>query len=54
MPRWTWAELERRYIARVVRRASSLSEAARQLGLHRRTLQRKLDNLRIERDGCLR
>lgn len=51
MPRWTLAELERRYIARAVQRARSLSAAARQLGLHRRSLQRKLDKLGITRSG---
>lgn len=51
MPRWTLDELERRYIARVVRRARSLSEAARVLGMHRRSLQRKLDKLGVTRSG---
>lgn len=51
VPKWTLTELERRYIARVVRRARSLSEAARVLGLHRRSLQRKLDKMGITRSG---
>lgn len=42
MPKWTLEQLVDAWIIRTVRRAPSLSEAARRLGLHRRTLQRKL------------
>lgn len=48
---FTLAELERAWIARVVRRSKSISQAARKLGLHRRTLQRKMDKLKIPRSG---
>jgi ActR/RegA family two-component response regulator len=43
MRQWTVDELVTAWVLRAVRRAPSLSEAARRIGWHRRSLQRWLD-----------
>jgi DNA-binding NtrC family response regulator len=46
------SEFEKRFIARVLRRCDgSLTKAADQLGIHRNTLTRKIDQHKIRRRG---